>query len=68
MTSKVVAGGDSLAFQRTRRVPSALTGQENVQQVVLKIYVACESLVVLAEKERIGEREEIERRNTARRD
>jgi hypothetical protein len=51
MTSKVVAGGASLTFQRTRRVPCALMGQEDVQQVVLKIYVACESLVVLAEKE-----------------
>ena len=42
---------DFLTFQRVRYIPCALTGQENVQQVVLKIYVACESLVVLAEKE-----------------
>jgi hypothetical protein len=49
---------DSLTFQRARCVPCALTGQEDVQQVVLKIYIARESLVVLAEKESIGEREE----------
>jgi hypothetical protein len=38
--------------------PWALAGKQHVQQVVLKIYVARESLVVLTEKERIGEREE----------
>src|SRR5882762_2561791 len=38
--------------------PWALTGEEHVQQVVLKIYVAGESLVVLAEKEGIGKRKE----------
>src|SRR6267143_2776284 len=53
-----VHAGPASLFHCASCFPWALTGEEHVQQVVLKIYVAGEALVVLAEKEGIGKRKE----------